>query len=201
MSDGMKLSNVAVLASLNISQWTARKYDKKVSKEIADTHGVHDFVGRYNKALLPMTDELNKITNLGQQMRHVFYQNTLPYAYEGVRLIPSKNYFEFMKLMNNYVGLFNDACETFYSNYKDNIEGAKDVLGELYRDSDYPDEREIRGRFGVSLTIHPVPEADTFFDVLAEDMAKAAFDDYVECESDTARKAMRDCWDRLSTLR
>ena len=32
----MKLTDKALLVQLNVSQWTARKYDKKVTQQVAD---------------------------------------------------------------------------------------------------------------------------------------------------------------------
>ena len=34
----MKLSDKALLVQLNISQWTARKYDKKATEQVAATY-------------------------------------------------------------------------------------------------------------------------------------------------------------------
>ena len=57
----MNLSDRALLVQLSISQWTARKFDKKVTNDVANTHGVASSAGRYNKALLPMNDLLDRV--------------------------------------------------------------------------------------------------------------------------------------------
>ena len=46
------LSSKAMLAGLNITQWAARKVDKKVTRETNDAHGAAHDAGRYNKALI-----------------------------------------------------------------------------------------------------------------------------------------------------
>jgi hypothetical protein len=43
----------AMLVSLRISAWSARKYDKKISLEVAANHGASADAGRYNKYLMP----------------------------------------------------------------------------------------------------------------------------------------------------
>ena len=46
------LTSRAMLVELQVSQWTARKYDRKVSNEVAEQHGAEHDMGRYNKNLL-----------------------------------------------------------------------------------------------------------------------------------------------------
>ncbi|CAM5998721.1 unnamed protein product [Sphagnum balticum] len=43
----------AMLASLRISSWSARKYDKRVTEETNRSHGADSDAGRYNKMLQP----------------------------------------------------------------------------------------------------------------------------------------------------
>ncbi len=47
------LSSRAMLCSLSISMWSARKYDPEASEEIAQRHGAQPDAGRYHKVLLP----------------------------------------------------------------------------------------------------------------------------------------------------
>ena len=43
----MKLSDKALLVQLNISQWTARKYDKRATEQVAQQNGSASQAGRY----------------------------------------------------------------------------------------------------------------------------------------------------------
>jgi len=47
------LSSRAMLCSLSISMWSARKHDPEASEEIAQRHGAQADAGRYHKVLLP----------------------------------------------------------------------------------------------------------------------------------------------------
>jgi hypothetical protein len=47
------LCSRAMLCLLSISMWSARKYDREASEEIAQRHGAQPDAGRYNKVLLP----------------------------------------------------------------------------------------------------------------------------------------------------
>ena len=46
------LSRKATLVSVNISQWTARKLDRKVTERSHRAHGAPESAGRYNKLLI-----------------------------------------------------------------------------------------------------------------------------------------------------
>ena len=48
----ISIATSAVLIDLNISVWTARKLDKRVSKEIDINKGTTTNAGNYNKHLL-----------------------------------------------------------------------------------------------------------------------------------------------------
>lgn len=193
----MKLTEVGLLVALNISQWTARKYDKKATHTVAEEHGVYDFVGRYNKSLLPMTQELQAVTNIGSAMRLAFYANTLPYTYEGVRLLPSKNYFDFVNLMNSYLDKWHAAVDVFVGGYSGHVANAEKMLGDLYSETEYPAVNEIKTKFRAELNISPVPDERNFYSVLAEDIADTHIAKYAKVMESTTQKAMQDCWERL----
>ena len=49
----MNLTHDAMLASLRISAWSGRLYDRKASNHVAVHHEASASAGRYNKCLLP----------------------------------------------------------------------------------------------------------------------------------------------------
>jgi len=58
------IQNSSMLIDLNISVWTGRKMDKKVSEEIDASKGTHARAGNYHKKLLAGTQKLNDLTKL-----------------------------------------------------------------------------------------------------------------------------------------
>src|SRR6185503_3495137 len=92
----MKLREKGLLVNITISQWSARKYDKKVTQAIEDAHNATN-AGNFNKLLLDANSGLNKITNLSNQIRIFLHEMTLPWADNGDRLLPSENYLDFQK--------------------------------------------------------------------------------------------------------
>jgi len=192
----MKLTDRALLVQLAISQWTARKFDRKTTREVADTHGVAEVVGRYNKALMPLNDTLKQIHQLSAAIRQKFYANTLPWGLEGTYILPTGNYLEFMNefraLKAQWLRLVDDFCHHYPKAKAD----AQAILGSLYDEKDYPDESTIRDKFNMDMAVFPVPNND-FRVELADDELSRIHQDIEKRVQNAAQQAMMDVWQRL----
>ena len=111
------LSNRALLVTLNISQWAARKLDRKETEELARKHGTIADIARVNKSLLPFAGSLEKIHKATGSIRTYHYQQTLPWGQEGSRIIPAANYMAFVAEMRNKISEWNRLVSAFVSDY------------------------------------------------------------------------------------
>jgi len=82
------LSSRAMLCSLSISMWSARKHDPDASQEIAQRHGAQADAGRYHKVLLPK-EALAEVQKIVSDARQEHYFMTLPWDDNGYRGLPS----------------------------------------------------------------------------------------------------------------
>jgi len=82
------LSSRAMLCSLSISMWSARKHDPDASQEIAVRHGAQTDAGRYHKVLLPK-EALAEIQKIVSDARQEHYFITLPWDDNGYRVLPA----------------------------------------------------------------------------------------------------------------
>jgi hypothetical protein len=80
----------AVLVRLNISTWTGRKLDKRVSDEIDLSKNTKTRAGNYNKHLLAGSKELDQIQKVATAVRTWNYDQTLPWSNGGDRLCHSR---------------------------------------------------------------------------------------------------------------
>src|SRR5262245_61701716 len=94
-TNGIKsqLARKAVLVSLNVSMWGARKYDRKVTKEVNRSRHASDDAGRYNKLLIEK-GRLAPVLAVVTEARDLFYKYTRPWA-KGVGILPNVSYAEF----------------------------------------------------------------------------------------------------------
>lgn len=192
----MNLSDRALLVQLSISQWTARKYDKKATKKVAEEF--HNFVdqGRYNKALLPMNSMLDRVHKKTTFIREKFYKNTLPWGIEGTMMLPTTNYLAFMTEFRKEKGEWLTLVNDFVADYDNLRLDAQRVLGQLYEHSDYPSAEDVRKKFNIDMAVFPVPSTDFRVAIASDELTRIQQD--VEARvADAQATAMKEVWTRL----
>lgn len=151
------LSEKAVLASLSISRWTARRFDKKVTNQIHRQHGAASDVGRYTKRLIAVK-AMADIESAVTAARNYHYEHTQPWFDQGARLLPSALYLEFARKMQEFRQQFESAADEFQSDYPNLVSDARLRLNGMFDERDYPSQREIRRRFEFDVAILPCPD-------------------------------------------
>jgi hypothetical protein len=155
------LSRKAVLVAVNISQWSARKLDRRITEETNEKYGATKDAGRYNKLLIE-AEHLAKLQSLVSTARTLHYTMTRPWADEGPRILPNVLYSKFTDQFRVIKRDFAIAADEFCRNYPDYVSERARQLNGLFNPSDYPDASEIRSKFNLDLTILPFPEAADF---------------------------------------
>jgi hypothetical protein len=163
------LSRKATLVSVDISQWSARKYDKKITDEVNQSRGATDDAGRYNKLLI-QAERLSRLTSLVAQARKLHYKYTKPWCDAGLRILPNTLHKKFAEEFRVLKREFDEAADEFCNDYPKFVAERKRALNGLFNQDDYPSPEEIRGKFRLATKTFPVPEADDFrSDVLDDD--------------------------------
>jgi hypothetical protein len=192
----MNLNDRALLVQLNVSQWTARKYDKSASKEVTTAHGAASAAGRFNKSLLPMNDKLDNIHKKTTLIRAKYYDNTLPWGMDGTMMLPTANYLNFMSEFRKERGEWNALVQEFLDNYDQMKLDAQRILGSLYNHSDYPNRSELRVKFNMDMAVFPVPSSDFRVSIGSEELSRIQ-QDVERRVKDAEQAALKDVWNRL----
>lgn len=192
----MMLNDRALLVSLSISQWTARKLDKKATKEVADINRASTSAGRYNKSLLPLNDLLANVHQKTGVIREKFAKNTLPWGVDGTRILPSANYLQFMQDFRKEKSEWQSLVNTFLDNYEYLVAEAKRWLGDLYDEKDYPPKDRIIDKFNMDMGIFPVPSNDFRVELSSDELTRIQ-EDLESRMTSIQQEAMNDCWHRL----
>ena len=192
----MQLSDRALLVQLNVSQWTARKQDKKATKEVQLSNGAAANTGNFHKSLLPMSDSLANIGTMAGDIRREFYENTLPWGMEGTHMLPTANYLAFMTTFRKRKSEWEQVVRKFIADYPSHQIMARRFLGNLYDPNDYPDVNDLQRKFKMDLVVMPVPTND-FRVQLADDELSSIQADIQRRVEENSTLAMRDAWQRL----
>lgn len=193
------LRDDAMIVRLSISQWTARKFDKSVTKRVASDYSVDDTVGRYNKVLIAK-EAIQSVTRAASAARAFHYENTLPWDDGGGRILPSENFNTYSKEMRKLKDQFDQAVREFLGNYDEYREAARSKLGGMFNPADYPGSSEIAGKFQFSTDIEPVPNSGDFrVNIQSKEAAniKKQLDQRVE---ERVQEATKDLYVRLNTV-
>ena len=192
----MDLRDKAMLVRLHISQWTARKLDRKVTQEVAQQHGASEDAGRYNK-LLVAKEHLATIAKVANAARTYFYANTLPWNDDGSRILPAANWAAYAKDLRQFRQDFERAAAAFVAGYPRFVQEAERRLNGLFRRGDYPEPGDIARRFAFTVDVDPLPAADDFrVNLSAEDVAAVRADIEARTQARIS-EAMQDLWQRL----
>jgi len=190
------LSDRALLVQLNISQWTARKLDKKATKEVQLSNGAAANTGNFNKTLLPMSDSLANIHTMTGDIRREFYDNTLPWGLENTHMLPTSNYLSFMTLFRKRRAEWETMVRKFLHDYPTLQVTAQRFLGNLYDPADYPDVKDLQHKFKIDIVILPVPTND-FRVQLADDELAGIHADIERRLGESSQRAIQEAWQRL----
>lgn len=152
------LNEKALLVSLSISTWTARKYDRTATNEVNTHHQAQD-AGRFNKLLIAK-NHLDEIQKIVSEARAFHYDNTLPWSDFGERLLTAENYFEYTQAMSKLKDKFETTVDHFCTEYPAMITEAKIKLNTLFNQADYPSD--VRKSFDIKSTFMPIPDTKDF---------------------------------------
>src|SRR5690554_1217161 len=128
----MSIQSKGMIVYLNISNWTARKFDPRITKEVEDNYNAINS-GRYNKILIA-TEYLGNIQKIVSSARKYHYENTLPWYDNGGRLLPAANYFDYVNKMDGFRSLFEREVAKFIQMYPDYKAEARNRLNGMFSD-------------------------------------------------------------------
>lgn len=192
----MHLSDKALLVHLGISQWTAKKLDKKASAIVSE----YD-VGNYNKSLLPTCDLHEAVKAETALIRKEFYRNVLPWSIEGTFILASANYLPFMVEYRQKKARWLGMVAKFLDIYPQAQQDAERILNlgehDLYNENDYPSPDELRAKFSMELTVLPVPTAGDFRVEMIDEEFKSVQADIEQRVAESFQIATKEVWSRL----
>lgn len=196
----------AMLVDLRVSQWTARKIDKKATSEVAKTHGVKESVGTYYKSVLPTTNQygekttIERVKALVTEARTYHYRMTLPWLDSGPRVLSNLAYIDYMQRMQDFAAGFKALVDEFVQDYPFEREEAKRRLGTLFNDDDYPDVNRVADRFGFTLNVLPIPMGSDFRCDIGEDEVSRIRSEIEKSTTAVVQSAVADAFKRIADV-
>ncbi len=196
----ISIATAAMLGSINISVWEARKQDKKTADEVTQAKGARSKrAATVHKHLFSECPALEAIKSLRGEVRQWFNTQTLPWDDNGRRLITTAQYLNVMGQAAKYEQRFNDLVRVFLNTYSTEISKQAFEMGALFDRAEYPPESEVAAKFRFSFAIEPVPESGDFRVDIGAAAAADLKDQYDKAVAVRVSGAMQDAWDRVKT--
>lgn len=189
----------AMLATLKISQWTARKLDKKTTERVAQENGIDPKKGSYYKTLIG-SERLDEIKRKTNELRTYHYRMTLPWSDEGPRVLAADAYFEYMQEVGRLRGEFDALVNQFVQEYPYAREEARRMLGSLFDETDYPPTDQVEDKFSVAIDIKPLPTGEDFRVSLSEEEVARVRQQIEQQTQAQIQSSMEAVYDRISKV-
>lgn len=190
------ISSSAMFAELSIGNWTARKLDRKATKETTTANGASDDAGAFHKKLIasPTLDAVQK--HIAHTRTNIHYHLTMPWSDLGVRLLPTAMFPEYYGLLteaeNKYFALVNE----FVQEYGWAQAQAQARLGNLFSSDDYPSVEIVAAKFRFRHAQTPIPEVGDFRLNIGHEAQETLRKQYASHYATQYQSAMGDVWER-----
>ena len=191
--DARPLSKKAILVTLKVGTWQTSVPDwNATAKVLSDNQAVND-VGRFTKRLVPR-QATARMQRLATEARKTHYRLTMPWDDKGQRLLPVSAYEKYKAAMDALCDQRTDAVNEFLRNYDSYKQQARKMLGELFKEGDYPSKEELRNQLSMTYVKEQVPSAEHFVADLAADEAARIEANINALVSARVRPAMMDLY-------
>lgn len=162
------LTNRALLVSLQVSQWSARRMDKEETEELAQRHGTSKENASVTKRLLA-SPALKAVHDKTNAVRWAYYRNSLPWGMEGVNVISTMGYLDFCKMMGEHMTDWRRLVQLFLAEYPYVRDNAQSILGTMWKEEDYPTPEVVARKFSIDCKFTPIAETGDWRVEMADD--------------------------------
>lgn len=197
--DLSKIHSRVMLVELSISQWSARKIDKRAAQQVADANKVESRNGTYYKSLVE-GGSLEAIKKLATKARQAHWHRTLPWSDAGPRVLSNLAYIDYMQEMAGFGAEFDKLVAQFIAEYPLLRQEASRLLGNLFDDADYPDLQRVADKFSFRTNVMPLPMGDDFRCDIGQDEVERIRSEITAATQASMQSAVRDAYDRVTKV-
>ncbi|EFO30111.1 conserved hypothetical protein [Roseibium sp. TrichSKD4] len=190
------LATRALIVSLTISQWTAHKFDRKVSQEVNETHKAASDASRVNKSLLPKK-ALEEIQRKANAVRTEFNGRTLPWLDDGQRVLAAEHYVDHAAWFQKQKAEYEQLVADFLTAYPAHVDKARARLGDMFNEADYPTPHEIAKKFDMTMRTMTAPSTDDMRISISDAQAQSIRAEVEKTIQEATNRAVSDVYRRV----
>jgi hypothetical protein len=197
MMSTISVASSAMLVDLTLKGYTGKKQDRHVAEEVSLDKGAQARAGTYQKNLFAGCRQLASIQSYDVMVRQWHAARTLPWSDRGPRLLPTKNYFQYLQELQAHKQAREGLVTEFEQEYANIIQSAQFELGALFDIDDYPDVSEIRHKFTFTYNLYPLPESGDFRVDIGNEGLEQLKQEFEEAQNIRITEAVQDIRNRV----
>lgn len=189
------IENRAVLVTLDIRKWAARKSVRNQRQAVADATSGDEDAWSVTAQLVDRA-YLKPIRDVYDAAHAALKARSVPWG-PGMSMLPAAKIQWFDKAMPAFREDFDEAVEALVEQYSVLVNRARDSLGTEFNEADYPSEAALRAKHSFTFGIRPVPLFDDIRVGLDPEVAQRLRNQGAEAERELAAQATADLADRM----
>ena len=155
-----------MLVRLEIGLFNPVRMDKKESEEVQEKHDVRGRAARVIKQLVPK-DAIADLQTQAASIRQLVRSHSSVWDEQGYRLVRADRIDALRDKFKVAQDEWNILVNRFMDEWDNTKDQARETLGTLFHEGDYPSEKEIRERFVCRLRAHGIPSLGEIQNVAA----------------------------------
>lgn len=195
------IARAAMLVTLNIGTYSARKQDKATQAEVTQAKGSGSSrAASVYKNLFAECAELDAITKFHTRVRNEHYKRTLPWDDNNTRLLPTQQLMDYRAFMGRCEAEGQRLVDIFADRYDTLVAAAAFQLGSLFDRNEYPTREQVRRKFRIHAEITPLPLSGDFRLDIESRVQNELVQQYEEQMRTRLEAANQDAWTRLHAV-
>lgn len=191
------IASASMLVDIGISQWAARKKDKRASASVISDNNAETGVASVHKDLLAGCAELTAVHKMTSAIRVYHQAHTLPWGMNN--LLPTAWYPDYHRDITGMFAQWETKVDEFVAAYEWQVAQQTvlaNKLGDMFDPSEYPPADTIRQKFHYRYGVFAVPTNDWRLQNCEESMEQLTeqFNTYVQ---DNVHAMFQSVWKKL----
>src|SRR5271166_5780065 len=197
-----------VMVTLNARTWVGRKLDKKATKEVKDARGIGGDVdaGNFNKRLLESPEHQACLSHVGS-IRNQFYLKAAPWGdVRSVGVCKAEDVLDLMAWFGDEKAKLEPLLDKFGAVYDSQVAAREYEMHGLVDATDYPAWSVIRQKFGVHLSVRPLPKQEDIRVLteipqhVREEIEKALTAEFEDAQSQAVKNALEPLFEKVEHM-
>jgi len=186
---------VDIVVSMGFSKY---KRDREETNRVNAVNKTKNNVARVNKTVFTKED-LKGLYTIERDIRDYKDTYTSPWERGSFDLLAAKHIMNFQSKMGEFRQKLKSEASKFADRLDEIKEHAKDELGDLYKDEDYPTREHIVDSTGLKVLIIPLPDTDDIrlMSGISEADKSKLVEDVTRDVTERNFKAVKSSWNKL----